>query len=205
LFSVIANFILLAMLGVPSALHRVLRLVPNQTWDVNDLMRRQAVLVAPVLIAMALVHVLFSLRGWLKERAKESETWINLWMAALVNSTVVILGAMLSCAIVFSDSLYRVIPFSLGGGEPRQVVFWLGTGTGNSSSFLKRDGENPYSIPYQLLMESEGALVVVSPEEGQRAIELDRKAVGAFAVLGKRPKTALANFEQGNTEGKPAH
>jgi hypothetical protein len=60
------------------------------------------------------------------------------------------------------------------------VVFWLGAGTGVADSFLERDGSKPFSIPYELLVESESSLVVISPKDGQRANEFDRKAVGGL-------------------------
>ncbi len=93
---------------------------------------------------------------------------------------------LVSYVRAFSKYAYPNIPFSLGGGQTRQVVFWLGTNTAPADSFLERDGTKPYSVPYELLVESENSLVVISPKEGQRAIEFDRKSVGAMVVLGER-------------------
>ena len=97
--------------------------------------------------------------------------------------------ALFIWVISFSHDVYPHIPFSLGGGEPRRVVFVLGEAPGQTASFLVKDGAGPQTVPYQLLLESEGTFVVVSPVDGQKAIEFDRKAVAAMIVLGKLPKS----------------
>jgi hypothetical protein len=55
----------------------------------------------------------------------------------------------------------------------------------------------------ELLVESETSFTVISTKDGQRAIEIDRKSVGAITVLGKRPLTAPAHFQRNVGEGKP--
>ena len=107
--------------------------------------------------------------------------------------------ALLSVEI-FAVGIYRVIPFSLGGGKPRQVIFWLGPTT-SAGSFVERDGSSAYSVPYELLVENENSLVVISPKDGQQAIEFDRKSVGAVVVLGKRKGPANFLRDAGATEG----
>ncbi len=113
--------------------------------------------------------------------------------------------AFLFCVLAFTMTLYPRISFSLGGGEPRQVMFWLGTA--NTDSVLERDGTSPYTVPYELLLENENSLVVISPKDNQRAIEFDRKAVGAVIVLGKRPRSAPAHFlrSPGGSMDAPGH
>jgi hypothetical protein len=44
-------------------------------------------------------------------------------------------------------------------------------------------------VSYKLLLENEGTFIVISPKDGQKAIEFDRKAVAAMIVLGKLPKS----------------
>ena len=58
---------------------------------------------------------------------------------------------------------------------------------GAQQTFLTRDGAGPKTVSYKLLLENEGSFVVVSPNDGQKAIEFDRKAIAAMIVEGKRP------------------
>ena len=90
----------------------------------------------------------------------------------------------------------------VGVGQARQVVFWLGPVSGISSdSVLERDCSNPeYTVTYELLLENENSLVVISPKGGQKAIEFDRKAVGAVILLGERPSYAPANYRRAVSE-----
>jgi len=110
--------------------------------------------------------------------------------------------ALLSCALIFATTVYPRIAFSLGGGQSRQVVFWLSSGAG-SDSFLERDGTTAYTVPYELLL-ANGNSLVVSPKDNQRAIEFDRKVVGAMVVLGKRPKSALNSQREVSVPSIPA-
>jgi len=89
---------------------------------------------------------------------------------------------------IFAKKVYPKIPFSLGGGEPRTVVFVLNEGPNQTQGFLVRDGNGPQTVPYKLLLENEGSFVVLSLVDGQKAIEFDRKSVAAVIVLGKLPK-----------------
>jgi hypothetical protein len=88
----------------------------------------------------------------------------------------------------FARKVYPKIPFSLGGGEPRSVVFVLNEGPNQTQNFLVRDGNGPRTVPYKLVLENEGSFVVLSLADGQKAIEFDRKSVAAVIVLGKLPK-----------------
>jgi hypothetical protein len=71
---------------------------------------------------------------------------------------------------LFATKVYPRIWFSLGGGQARQVVFWLGPVSGIASdSVLERDRSNPeYTVTYELLLENENSLVVISPKGGRR-------------------------------------
>jgi hypothetical protein len=128
---------------------------------------------------------------YLRENVRESSSHQYMSRYFWRASTLLVVFAFLSCVKIFALTVYPTISFSFGGGQPRQVVFWLGSGT---DSHLERDGVNPYTVPYELLLENENSLVVISPKDGQRAIEFDRKAVGAVVVLGKRPTSAPAHF-----------
>jgi len=103
---------------------------------------------------------------------------------------------------LFATKVYPRIWFSLGGGQARQVVFWLGPVSGTASnSVLERDLSNPeYTVTYELLLENENSLVVISPKSGQKAIVFDRKAVGAVILLGERPSYAPAHYRRGVSE-----
>lgn len=103
---------------------------------------------------------------------------------------------------LFATKVYPRIWFSLGGGQARQVVFWLGPVPGTSSdSMLERNYSNPeYTVTYELLLENENSLVVISPKEGQKSIVFDRKAVGAVILLGERPSYAPANYRREVTQ-----
>jgi hypothetical protein len=103
---------------------------------------------------------------------------------------------------LFASKVYPRIWFSLGGGQARQVVFWLGPVSGIASdSVLERDCSNPeYTVTYELLLENENSLVVISPKGGQKAIVFDRKAVGAVILLGERPSYAPANYRRAVSE-----
>lgn len=102
---------------------------------------------------------------------------------------------------LFATKVYPRIWFSLGGGQARQVIFWLGPASGTagtaSNSVLERDCSNPeYTVTYELLLENENSLVVISPKAGQKAIVFDRKAVGAVMLLGERPSYAPAHYRR---------
>ena len=99
---------------------------------------------------------------------------------------------LLTWALLFSRHAYPLIPFSVGGGRPRDVVFVPNEPAQQSAatSFLVREGQGPQTVSYKLLLENESSFVVISPKDGQSAIEFDRKTVAAMIVLGKRPKSA---------------
>lgn len=154
--------------------------------DLSATIRRYLLSWLPFLIMMALLDVSIQLKGWSGKRMEEEHRSLDIWSTTWGITTIYAITFSLVCIFSFAILAYRTIPFSLGGGQPRQVVFWLGSGDEPSKSFLERDGTTTYSVPYELLVESESSLVVVSPKDGQRAIEFDRKSVGAMVVLGKR-------------------
>jgi hypothetical protein len=108
----------------------------------------------------------------------------------------------LVCIGLFAIKIYPRIWFSLGGGQSRQVIFWFGPVSGTTSdSVLERDCSNPgYTIAYELLLENDNSLVLISPKPGRKAMIIDRKAVGTVILLGQRPSYAPANYRRGATE-----
>jgi hypothetical protein len=155
---------------------------------------------ARFIAAMAFVDISFRFWVWFEQRGKDREGSKDPQRWGLATAILFTIGAFGGCITSFSHTAYRTIPYSMGGGEPREVIFWLGSGSGPADSFLERDGTTGYTIPYELLVENEGSLVVISPKEKQKAIEFDRKAVGAVVVLGTRPRTAPAHFSREATE-----
>lgn len=151
------------------------------------------------LVAVAGVDV--SLRAWLLSRARQAE---GIAWSYEAHFRLLFLGLFLFQSLrSFSQDIYPTLPFPLGGGQTRQVVFWLGPQSSSERSaaeFLGRDGSTEYTVPYELLFENEDSYVVISPKENQRSIVLERKAVEAIVVLGKRPNSAPANFQRNISE-----
>jgi MFS family permease len=143
-------------------------------------------------LSMIILNIILHLWLYFREiaRSTEDQRFHHILRRYLWRlSTVFLVGAFLFCIATFTVFVYARISFALGGGHTLEVVFWLSPGTA-VDSFLEREGTTPYSIPYNLLLENENSLVVISPKDGQRAIEFDRKAIGAMIVLGKRPRSA---------------
>lgn len=135
---------------------------------------------------------------WLlcKTKKDEGETWFEPSLCLVYFVLSVFLALQ-----VFAEDFYSRLPFAFGGGDTRQVVFWLGKiESGPTTTLLERDGDSGYTIPYELLLENENSYVVISPKDNQRSIEFDRKAVGGVVVLGKRPKSAPAHFQRNISE-----
>jgi hypothetical protein len=146
-------------------------------------------------LALAVVYFLLNLWIVLREKCGEPTHEAKRLRPILWFVGFFIAGSVLLSIKLFAYSVYPRIPFSYGGGEPRQVQFWLGPAPLNQS-FLDRQGESQYSVPYPLLLENENTFVVISPRENERAIEIDRKSIGAVVVLGKRPKSAPGDFSE---------
>jgi hypothetical protein len=149
-----------------------------------------------LVLGLIIFDVALRLWDYLRKRERESQgrevsirqSW---WIFGYLVVPIFVL-----CIELFARDVYPTIPFSFGGGQPRQVVFWLGPALGTADSFLERDSSNPaYTVQYELLLENENSLVLISRKNNQRAIEFDRKAVGAVIVRGKRPSSAPAHFD----------
>jgi hypothetical protein len=208
LLSLFSNFVLAFLLCIFMFMFRFgHRLVPHllvpRFKELDDSVLLIGLVSLPFAVLMAFLDIAYQLRAWFKERAAEQGRSSDMWTIPWLNAIIFIATFFLLSIKIFAVTIYRFIPFSLGGGEPRQVIFWLGPTTSPAESFVERDGSKSFSIPYELLVESENSLVVISPKEGQRAIEFDRKSVGAVIVLGKRPRTAPAHFQRGVEENVP--
>jgi hypothetical protein len=138
-----------------------------------------------------------SIRAWLFYKSKQEEEGIP-W-AYNVNFCVLFLAISVMFSLqIFALSIYPALPFPVGGGQTREVVFWLGPHS--TAAFLERDGDSGYTVPYELPLENENSFVVISPKDNQRSIEFDRKVVEGMVVLGKRSQSAPANFQRNVSE-----
>lgn len=138
--------------------------------------------------ALAVASIDVFLRAWLLFKSKQSEG--VLWAYGARLGVLFLSLLVMVSLLVFSKDIYPTLPFSIGGGQTRQVMFWLGPQSASTSTFLERDGSSEYTISYDLLLENETSYVVASPKDSQRSIEFDRKAVGAMIVLRKQPSAA---------------
>ncbi len=93
---------------------------------------------------------------------------------------------------LFSTDIYPYIPFAWGGGSPLSVVFQLPDNSPSTANFLVRDGTQPRTVPYELLLQREQSFVVISPRDGERAIEFDRKEVSAMIILNAPSRNSAA-------------
>jgi len=203
LFSIFSNVFIVCVVILPVwVMHRL----PHWGEFGNrfDLVWQYVRFSIPFLISLGILDFALHLTDWFKMRVFKEHYFGDAWIPVWVSSYFLILGVSINCVLSFSTLTYRTISFSLGGGQPRQVIFWLGKQATPSDSVLERSDPNSgYSIPYELLVENEASLVVISPKDNQRAIELDRKTVSAVVILGKRPRSAPAHFERRVIEGNP--
>jgi len=185
---------------IPATVVRKALFLPlSRESHIAELVRWQGLL-APTVFFLGLLDITSQVY-FLAREAPRKPGKLQVWkfFVTLIAASIFVL-ALFSCVESFARNVYPNIPFSLGGGQPRQVIFWLDASTA-AGSFLKRDGSQPYTIHYELLVENENSLVVISPNDGERAIEFDRKSVGAVVVLGKR--TGPAHFERNVNENAP--
>lgn len=81
----------------------------------------------------------------------------------------------------FSIQIYPLIPFSLGGGRPLNVVFI--SSEKQLPQGIVKDGASGRSIPYRLLMVTDKSYVVLSPIQNEESIEFGRESVQGMIVL----------------------
>src|SRR5208283_3785253 len=137
-FSISANIILALGIGIMMFAFRYLHIAIPSFKELDDAAWRVAFSSLPFALCMAILDISFWLQRWFKEKAaeKEGDFPIDKWVTAWASTIVYVVIFLLFSVWTFATTVYRVIPFSLGGGEPREVVFWLGSGTGPVDSFL---------------------------------------------------------------------
>lgn len=119
--------------------------------------------------------------AWLSWRVPEGSDrrWINRH-ATPFYVTLFVLGIVLY-ALYFAVRIYPLIPSSLGGGNPRSVVFI--SGEKQLPAGILKDSTPGRSIPYKLLTVTDRSYIVISPASNEDSIEINRDAVQGMVVL----------------------
>ncbi len=119
--------------------------------------------------------------AWMSWKStKESERWYVGRHAVPFYLTVLFLG-ILAYASNFATMFYPLIPYSLGGGKPRTIVF-IPSKDGLPTGIAK-DNSSGKSVPYRLLTETDRSYVVISPTTNEESIEIGRDTVQGMVVL----------------------
>jgi hypothetical protein len=119
--------------------------------------------------------------AWMSwKSAKESERWYVGRHALPLYLTVLCLG-ILAYASNFATMVYPLIPYSLGGGKPRTIVFI--PGKDGLPVGIARDNVTGRSTSYKLLTETDKSYVVISPTPNEESIEIGRDTVHGIVVL----------------------
>jgi hypothetical protein len=119
--------------------------------------------------------------AWMSwKSAENSERWWANRYATPFYGTVLCLGVVLY-ALNFAAWIYPLIPYSLGGGRPRTIVFL--SGEKPLPTGLIKDNSSERSVPYKLLTETDKSYVVISPNQNEESILINRDAVQGIVVL----------------------
>lgn len=133
------------------------------------------------LYAFCLFLAVLAERIWLSRAASPPvEKWWGGQNALLLNTSLLVVTLLLY-VFWFATDLYRLIPFSVGGGRPVTVVFTAGEK--DLPDGLVREGTSKRSIPYKLLAMTDKSYVVASPEPGAISFEFNRDAVQGLVVI----------------------
>jgi hypothetical protein len=81
----------------------------------------------------------------------------------------------------FSLHIYPIIPYSFGGGRPLTVQFIESDKPMPDS--LVRDGKTHRTVPYRLLEATDKSYYVISENQNEQSIEINRESVGGMVVL----------------------
>jgi len=113
--------------------------------------------------------------------AVKERWWLNRTHAAPFYAATLLI-IVLWYVLWFSVRIYPLIPFSLGGGKPLTVVFFEGEKK-MPDEILKTSPSAKRSIPYKLLLATDKYLVVVSPSDKERSVEISRDSVACMVVI----------------------
>jgi hypothetical protein len=124
-------------------------------------------LIGPSIVCLAFVDIMLQLCLWLREKPRQlGKVRVFYWFLLFASVASLAVGFS-SYLQSFARDVYSHISFSFGGGQARRVIFWLGASTGAADSFLERDGTQPYTVPYELLVENESSLIVIKRDSVQ--------------------------------------
>jgi hypothetical protein len=119
--------------------------------------------------------------AWLSWRVSgETERWWLNRQATPFYATVFMLG-VLAYALNFGSRVYPLIPYALGGGKPRTIVFIPGDKP--LPIGIVKDSSSGKSVPYKLLTTTDKSYVVISPNPTEQCIEINRDDVQGIIVL----------------------
>jgi hypothetical protein len=110
----------------------------------------------------------------------ENERWWLNRQATPFYATLFVLG-ILVYSLNFGSRVYPLIPYTLGGGKPRTIVFI--PGDRQFPIGIVKDSSSSRSVPYKLLTTTDKSYVVISPNPGEQSIEINRDAVQGIIVL----------------------
>jgi len=106
--------------------------------------------------------------------------WMNRSHAAPFYLTA-LCTLVLAFAVWFSVRIYPLIPSSLGGGKPLNVIFF--EGGKKLPDEIRREGSTKRSIPYKLVLSTDKYYVVLSASPKERSMEISRESVAGMIVL----------------------
>jgi len=125
-----------------------------------------------------MVSAYWSWESW--RRHQQSETvFVNRNQAPFHFSLfIAILGVYV---VWFSLHIYPIIPYSFGGGRPLMVQFIESDKPLPAS--LVRDDKTQRTVPYRLLEATDKSYYVISENQSEQSIEINRDSVGGMVVL----------------------
>lgn len=119
--------------------------------------------------------------AWMSWKAsREVERWWLNRHAAPFYATLFVLGILLY-GLNFGTRIYPLIPYTLGGGKPRTIVFI--PGDKELPIGIVKDNSSGRSVPYKLLTTTDKSYVVISPSTNEESSEISRDAVQGTVVL----------------------
>jgi hypothetical protein len=102
----------------------------------------------------------------------------------------IVIGSLCLMAVLaytgnFANSFYPEIPATLGGGKPTMVRFLLSgeDSDGPALGVLMREAPGPFSIPYKLLLTTDGTYVVLSEDDPDQALEFSKDLVSGVKMV----------------------
>lgn len=135
------------------------------------------------LLSFGIVACLAWARSLLSDlRAKEPSHFLDTLSSIVLAVTGALVLSLFYMAF-FAGRAYPQIPYAIGGGKPLQVQFLLHGQKNPETAPLVADSSGGKSVPYSLILETSDVYVVLSPYTNERAIQINRDAVGGYIIL----------------------